>query len=204
MATHRTVTDCSPSRAACSPSEPTTYGAGSTRSRSTSPSGKSGERCCTAGEWWWCRSRSPVRRRSSSHCCSASDVTVLNQTPSAFYQLMAAEERRPEAVAGLRAVVFGGEALDPARLAGWWTRHATGGPAAGQHVRHHRDHGPCHLPGTGAPPAIRTGSVIGRATPGAARLRAGRAAGAGAHGRGGRDVCGRCAARPRLPGPTRR
>ncbi|HZM83278.1 MAG TPA: amino acid adenylation domain-containing protein, partial [Candidatus Limnocylindrales bacterium] len=55
-------------------------------------------------------------------------VTMLSQTPSAFYQLMAAQERRPEAVASLRAVVFGGEALDPARLADWWVRHGEGGP----------------------------------------------------------------------------
>ncbi|MFE7563419.1 non-ribosomal peptide synthase/polyketide synthase, partial [Kitasatospora sp. NPDC057500] len=55
-------------------------------------------------------------------------VTVLNQTPSAFYQLMAAEERRPGAGAALRTVVFGGEALDPARLAEWWARRPEGGP----------------------------------------------------------------------------
>ncbi|MFE5097738.1 amino acid adenylation domain-containing protein, partial [Streptomyces sp. NPDC056638] len=55
-------------------------------------------------------------------------VTVLSQTPSAFYQLMAVEEGRPEAVGSLRAVVFGGEALDLARLGGWWRRHAGGGP----------------------------------------------------------------------------
>ncbi|MFD5797636.1 amino acid adenylation domain-containing protein, partial [Streptomyces diastatochromogenes] len=55
-------------------------------------------------------------------------VTMLSQTPSAFYQLMGVEERRPEAVRSLRAVVFGGEALDPVRLAGWWERHGAGGP----------------------------------------------------------------------------
>ncbi|TQF02768.1 amino acid adenylation domain-containing protein [Kitasatospora acidiphila] len=55
-------------------------------------------------------------------------VTVLSQTPSAFYQLAAVEEQRPGAVASLRAVVFGGEALDPARLDGWWGRHGDGGP----------------------------------------------------------------------------
>ncbi|WP_405402111.1 amino acid adenylation domain-containing protein [Streptomyces sp. NBC_01104] len=54
-------------------------------------------------------------------------VTVLSQTPSAFYQLMVAEERRPDAVAALRTVVFGGEALDPARLTGWWERHGNSG-----------------------------------------------------------------------------
>ena len=44
-------------------------------------------------------------------------VTVLNQTPSAFYQLMQADHERPELGRGLalRHVIFGGEALDPAR-----------------------------------------------------------------------------------------
>ncbi|HEY4460901.1 MAG TPA: amino acid adenylation domain-containing protein, partial [Pseudonocardiaceae bacterium] len=41
-------------------------------------------------------------------------VTVLNQTPSAFYQLMAADNGEPTS---LRYVIFGGEALDPRRLA---------------------------------------------------------------------------------------
>ncbi|MFB8173477.1 amino acid adenylation domain-containing protein [Kitasatospora purpeofusca] len=55
-------------------------------------------------------------------------VTVLSQTPSAFYQLAAVEAERPGAVASLRAVVFGGEALDPGRLGDWWARHGDGGP----------------------------------------------------------------------------
>ncbi|WP_217241543.1 amino acid adenylation domain-containing protein, partial [Streptomyces sp. AC555_RSS877] len=55
-------------------------------------------------------------------------VTMLSQTPSAFYQLMAAAEERPAAVARLRAVVFGGEELDPGRLEPWWARHGAGGP----------------------------------------------------------------------------
>ncbi|RFU88304.1 non-ribosomal peptide synthetase [Streptomyces triticagri] len=54
-------------------------------------------------------------------------VTVLNQTPSAFYQLMRADaELRPELA--LRHVVFGGEALDPGRLAGWYARHREDAP----------------------------------------------------------------------------
>ncbi|WP_344515878.1 amino acid adenylation domain-containing protein, partial [Dactylosporangium maewongense] len=48
-------------------------------------------------------------------------VTVLSQTPSAFYQLIAAGADRPIADA-LRTVVFGGEALDLGRLEGWWAR----------------------------------------------------------------------------------
>ncbi|GAA2213769.1 non-ribosomal peptide synthetase DhbF [Nonomuraea monospora] len=46
-------------------------------------------------------------------------VTVLNQTPSAFYQLAAADDGRDLA---LRYVVFGGEALEPAKLEGWRAR----------------------------------------------------------------------------------
>ncbi|AUI58295.1 non-ribosomal peptide synthetase [Amycolatopsis sp. BJA-103] len=49
-------------------------------------------------------------------------VTVLNQTPSAFYRLGAL----PSAELSLRYVIFGGEALDPARLAEWYRRHPDG------------------------------------------------------------------------------
>ncbi|NDU77703.1 amino acid adenylation domain-containing protein, partial [Actinomadura sp. DSM 109109] len=47
---------------------------------------------------------------------AAEKVTVLNQTPSAFYQLMAADRERPGADLALRYIVFGGEALDLGRL----------------------------------------------------------------------------------------
>ncbi|MBW8848812.1 MAG: amino acid adenylation domain-containing protein, partial [Burkholderiales bacterium] len=49
-------------------------------------------------------------------------VTVLNQTPSAFRQLIAgqADSDRPHR---LRCVVFGGEALEPATLAPWYARN---------------------------------------------------------------------------------
>ena len=43
-------------------------------------------------------------------------VTILNQVPSAFYQLAAVHERPPES---LRHVIFGGEALQPSRLTSW-------------------------------------------------------------------------------------
>ncbi|HEV2846639.1 MAG TPA: condensation domain-containing protein, partial [Thermoanaerobaculia bacterium] len=46
-------------------------------------------------------------------------VTVLNQTPSAFRQLIQAEEGD----LALRYVIFGGEALEPAGLAPWFERH---------------------------------------------------------------------------------
>ncbi|WP_405858833.1 amino acid adenylation domain-containing protein [Streptomyces sp. NBC_00090] len=50
-------------------------------------------------------------------------VTVLNQTPSAFYQLMRAEAEQPAGELALRRVVFGGEALDLGRLAPWQRAH---------------------------------------------------------------------------------
>jgi amino acid adenylation domain-containing protein len=51
-------------------------------------------------------------------------VTVLNQTPSAFRQLMRADEAAPEAAPlSLRLVVFGGEALELQSLRPWFERH---------------------------------------------------------------------------------
>ncbi|MBW8879247.1 MAG: amino acid adenylation domain-containing protein, partial [Acidobacteria bacterium] len=53
-------------------------------------------------------------------------VTVLNQTPSAFRQLIWAEETvlaGAEPDLALRYVIFGGEALEPASLAPWFERH---------------------------------------------------------------------------------
>ncbi|MFJ1561521.1 amino acid adenylation domain-containing protein [Streptomyces mirabilis] len=54
-------------------------------------------------------------------------VTVLNQTPSAFHQLLTVlfDERAPASTSdlALRLVVFGGERLDPRMLAPWIERH---------------------------------------------------------------------------------
>nr|WP_296766735.1 non-ribosomal peptide synthetase [Rhodococcus sp. (in: high G+C Gram-positive bacteria)] len=50
------------------------------------------------------------------------NVTVLNQTPSAFYQLIEADRDSP-GTDSLRYVVFGGEALDLKRLTRWYERH---------------------------------------------------------------------------------
>ncbi|MFD9502564.1 amino acid adenylation domain-containing protein [Streptomyces sp. NPDC060035] len=55
-------------------------------------------------------------------------VTVLNQTPSAFYQFIEADRHAGEPATALRRIIFGGEALDPARLRGWVERHGTGSP----------------------------------------------------------------------------
>ena len=50
-------------------------------------------------------------------------VTVLNQTPSAFRQLIAAEALTPALPLALRLVIFGGEALPMASLHPWFERH---------------------------------------------------------------------------------
>ncbi|MGW0708417.1 amino acid adenylation domain-containing protein [Streptomyces sp. NPDC002643] len=55
-------------------------------------------------------------------------VTVLNQTPSAFYQFIEADRHSGEPLPALRRIVFGGEALDLGRLRGWVERHGTGSP----------------------------------------------------------------------------
>jgi len=57
-------------------------------------------------------------------------VTRLNQTPSAFRQLSAADAAAPTDVPplALRTVVFGGEALDIGSLRGWWERHGDDSP----------------------------------------------------------------------------
>lgn len=55
-------------------------------------------------------------------------VTVLNQTPSAFYQLAAADREAPGRDLALRYVVFGGEALELGRLADWYARHPENAP----------------------------------------------------------------------------
>ncbi|MES4892289.1 amino acid adenylation domain-containing protein [Streptomyces sp. NPDC096012] len=74
-------------------------------------------------------------------------VTVLNQTPSAFEQLMDADAGRPGGAGALRHVVFGGEALRPERLRPWADRHGLERPALVNmygitettvHVTHHR------------------------------------------------------------------
>ncbi|MFI0999381.1 amino acid adenylation domain-containing protein, partial [Streptomyces galbus] len=56
-------------------------------------------------------------------------VTVLNQTPSAFYQLAQADADAPGRELALRTVVFGGEALQPSRLADWYRRRPDDSPA---------------------------------------------------------------------------
>jgi acyl-CoA synthetase (AMP-forming)/AMP-acid ligase II/acyl carrier protein len=46
-------------------------------------------------------------------------VTILNQTPSAFYNIIKEELKKEDAVLKLRYVIFGGEALSPGKLEEW-------------------------------------------------------------------------------------
>jgi amino acid adenylation domain-containing protein len=57
-------------------------------------------------------------------------VTVLNQTPTAFHQLarLSPEGGEGPLPGALRWVIFGGEALEPAKLATWFARHGDRAP----------------------------------------------------------------------------
>ena len=55
-------------------------------------------------------------------------VTVLSQTPSAFYQLMQADQRATRRIPALRYVVYGGEALELRRLSSWHERYPAQAP----------------------------------------------------------------------------
>jgi len=55
-------------------------------------------------------------------------VTVLNQTPSAFRELMQVPALQPGGIDSLRFVIFGGEALEPRMLAPWIERFGDARP----------------------------------------------------------------------------
>jgi amino acid adenylation domain-containing protein len=74
-------------------------------------------------------------------------VTVLNQTPSAFRQLIHADALAPQQLSALRYVIFGGEALEYQALRPWFDRHGDAQPQlinmygiteTTVHVTHHR------------------------------------------------------------------
>jgi len=50
-------------------------------------------------------------------------VTILNQTPSAFYNLSNTDQTLPETDLSIRKVIFGGEALSPGKLRHWMDRY---------------------------------------------------------------------------------
>jgi amino acid adenylation domain-containing protein len=52
-----------------------------------------------------------------------SGVTILNQTPSSFYNLISYEKETGKPVLQLRYIIFGGEALSPAKLEDWHKRY---------------------------------------------------------------------------------
>lgn len=58
----------------------------------------------------------------------ARGVTVLNQTPSAFRQLVKVDTKHGQAMPALRMIVFGGEKLDFSDLADWMHRHGDDSP----------------------------------------------------------------------------
>ncbi|MFQ6142325.1 non-ribosomal peptide synthase/polyketide synthase [Streptomyces seoulensis] len=95
-------------------------------------------------------------------------VTVLNQTPSAFYPLIRADAEHPDTGArlALRTVIFGGEALDVTRLADWYTRHPDTAPRLVNmygitETTVHVTYAPLER----ATPGAGTGSPIGAAIP---------------------------------------
>src|SRR2546422_10020523 len=57
-------------------------------------------------------------------------ITVLNQTPSAFYALIQADGQNPGVGRDLsvRYVIFGGETLAPGRLRDWYSRRGEDAP----------------------------------------------------------------------------
>ncbi|MCZ4521276.1 non-ribosomal peptide synthase/polyketide synthase [Rhodococcus ruber] len=94
-------------------------------------------------------------------------VTVFNQTPSAFYQFDEVDRTGGAADYALRYIVFGGEALELRRLAGWFARHGDTAPVLVNmygitettvHVSHRV------VDATSA--AEATGSLVGRAISG--------------------------------------
>ena len=148
-------------------------------------------------------SRSPLEFLS---LVARQGVTVLNQTPSAFYQLMQADQEHPELnrMLALRYVIFGGEALELGKLDQWYLRHAEDAPLLVNmygitettvHVSHSpsRAHsprrlascGPRHFGSSSLCLGRRLGACAGWGCGGA--LHCGGGAGAGLSGAGGAD-----------------
>ncbi|MEV6277727.1 non-ribosomal peptide synthase/polyketide synthase [Nocardia sp. NPDC051832] len=105
-------------------------------------------------------SRSPQQFRE---LLVGAGVTVLNQTPSAFYQLIAADADAEPAEYALRTVIFGGEALEPQRLSAWFERY----PEQPRLVNMYGiTETTVHVSYRPIAPGIGSASVIGSAIPG--------------------------------------
>ncbi len=145
--------------------------------------------------------------RSPDECYALlcrSGVSVLNQTPSAFRQLIAAQGRSA-LQHSLRQVIFGGEALEPGLLKPWYARIGNAGTRlvnmygiTETTVHVHRNHGARHLPSLAGRRCATAGREPDRrAHPRPAGVCAGRPAPTRA-GRGGRRAVRgrrRCGAR---------
>ncbi len=60
--------------------------------------------------------------------CNEQQVTVLNQTPAAFYEFSAATLRAKLPQTKLRYVIFGGDKLNPEMLIPWWNQFGDSHP----------------------------------------------------------------------------
>ncbi|PCK33222.1 non-ribosomal peptide synthetase [Pseudoalteromonas piscicida] len=60
--------------------------------------------------------------------CSSNHITVLNQTPAAFYEFSAAALRAKLNFDQLRYVIFGGDKLNPEMLNPWWNCYGDAQP----------------------------------------------------------------------------
>ncbi|MGH3863867.1 non-ribosomal peptide synthetase, partial [Actinokineospora sp.] len=89
-------------------------------------------------------------------------VTMLSQTPSAFYQLIEADTG---ADLSLRHVVFGGEALEPGLLADWHARRPDGPGLVNMYGITETTVHVSYLPLTAGTAGDRAGSPIGRPIP---------------------------------------
>ncbi len=125
-------------------------------------------------------------------------VTVLNQTPSAFYQLLRADDGRP---LGLRWVIFGGEALEPPKLRPWFERHGDERPVLVN--MYGITETTVHVTLRPLTRRATARGVIGRAARRPAPVSARSAARAGARGGGGGDLRGRRGSGARLSRPAR-
>ncbi|MEU2177641.1 amino acid adenylation domain-containing protein, partial [Nocardia sp. NPDC019219] len=94
-------------------------------------------------------------------------VTVLNQTPSAFYQLVEADRAASAGELALRYVIFGGEALDLRKLGRWYDRHGERTRLVNMYGITETTVHVSFLP-LAAEDARESASVIGRALPGLA------------------------------------